>query len=96
MKVYILKCDFEVSDCNFELAEDKQIYNIDFGVLTERRRDVDYYEGPYTVVPKIYEQELDIAEKTARQDIQIEKIPTYEVDNTKGTTFYIGEQLNGN
>lgn len=95
MKIYNLECDFEVNDLNFELTEDTQVYNIDFGVLTERRT-TDYYDGPYTVTPKVYAQELDIAEKTARQDIEIERIPTYEVDNPKGTTFYIGDKINGN
>lgn len=95
MKIYNLECDFEVNDLNFDLTEDTQVYNIDFGVITERQT-TDYYDGPYTVTPRIYAQELDIKEKTARQDIQIEEIPTYEVDNTKGTTFYIGDKLNGN
>ena len=96
MKIFNLPCDFEVEDYAFTLSSEPQLFNVGFGVITEREKATDYYDGPYTVTPRIYEQALDIAEKKARQDISIEKIPTYEVDNTKGTTFYIGDKLNGN
>ncbi len=96
MKIYNLECDFDIDNLNFELLEDTQIYNIDFGILTERKGDKTYYGGPYTVTPRTYSQKLEIADKTARQDIDIEKIPTYAVDNAKGTTFFIGDKINGN
>ncbi len=57
-------------------------------------KDVEYYEGNYTVVPKTQEQLLATSKKYLTEDITIKKIPYYDVSNTSGgTTVFIGKEL---
>ena len=57
-------------------------------------KDVEYYEGDYTVVPKTQEQSLATSKKYLTEDITIKKIPYYDVSNTSGgTTVFIGKEL---
>ena len=50
------------------------------------------YEGTYSVTPSTADaQTLPTAEKYLENDITVQKIPYYEVDNSSGgTTVYIG------
>ena len=65
----------------------------DFGIVTERDTAHDYYKGAYTVTPKTEAQTLENADKVMRADVDVKAIPTYEVDNDKGTTVYIGSEI---
>lgn len=55
------------------------------------------YEGAYTLTPKVYqEQELETALKIMTDNVEIEKIPQYEVKNTHdGMTLIIGDEYYG-
>lgn len=53
------------------------------------------YDGSYTIVPKITEQVLETGNKLMANDLTITSIPTYEVSNEKGTTFYIADSIGG-
>lgn len=66
----------------------------DFGIVTERDVDHDYYEGNYVVTPKVNTQSLPTADKVMKEDVSIKAIPFYEVDNGhNGTTIYIGSEM---
>ncbi len=93
--VFYLDCDFFVDDLELDLEDQDMSFGIDFGVVTERDRDHDYYEGPYEVTPQIYAQELATEQRIARENIEVKEIPKFEVSNKKGTTVYIGATLNG-
>ena len=65
----------------------------DFGVITERDKTHEYYDGSYTVTPRTEAQVLETSDKIMQSDVDVKAIPTYEVDNDKGTTFYIGSKI---
>lgn len=88
-----LECDLSVEDLEFDLTTDNMEFGIDFGIITERDVGHDWYDGPYEVTPKVYAQELSTSQKVAREDISVTEIPKFEVDNTKGTTVYIGSEI---
>ena len=54
--------------------------------------DVEIYDGAYVVTPKADEaQTLPTAQRYLTQDVNVKKIPFYEVDNAAGgSTIYIG------
>lgn len=86
----------DVEMMSIDLVTEDEILNIDFGIVMERDIQYDYYDGSYEVTPKINAQSLNTAEKVMREDLKVKSIPYYEVDNTKGTTVYIGDEINGN
>lgn len=52
------------------------------------------YEGPYEVTPKVEAQTLETAGKIMQSNVEIHKIPYFEVDNTSGgSTVYIAKDL---
>ena len=80
----------------FELVcDDSAPLVSDFGEITERDVNHEYYTGAYTVAPKVYSQSLPTTQKVMEQDVEVKSIPFYEVNNKKGTTVYIGDDLNG-
>lgn len=52
---------------------------------------IEWYEGPYVVTPRVSEQSLPTATKGMREDVTVEAIPYYETANPSGTTVIIGE-----
>lgn len=56
-------------------------------------RGSDEYTGPYTVTPDIKSQKLETKDKHLSDDVNVKEIPTYEVSNNTGTTFYIGKEV---
>ena len=52
---------------------------------------VDWYSGPYEVIPKRQDQTLATKDKTMREDVTVYEIPYYQTANPYGTTFVIGE-----
>lgn len=54
------------------------------------------YEGPYSVIPKAYfEQILETAHKYMTDDVTVAKVPYYETSNlSDGITVYIAEDIN--
>lgn len=54
---------------------------------------VDDYKGPYTVIPDTESQKLETKDKRMTDDVNVKEIPTYEVSNNTGTTFYIGKEV---
>ncbi len=56
----------------------------------------EYFPGPYTVIPKAYEnQTLLTANKLMMENVLVTEVPTYEVSNEWGKTFYIADNLGG-
>ena len=50
-----------------------------------------YYQGEYTVTPRVYEQSLDTDHKILTDDVTILEIPKSEVENIyNGLTVTIG------
>lgn len=43
-----------------------------------------YYDGEYTVTPKPTSQTLETANKSMRQNVEIEEVPYAEVSNPEG------------
>lgn len=59
-------------------------------IVTRGGEALPWYTGDYTVVPDFNPQVLATANRSMKQDIEIEKIPMTEVSNTYGTTFILG------
>lgn len=51
------------------------------------------FDGDYEVTPKVRAQTLDTKDKLMTDDLTVREIPTFEVGNDFGTTFYIGKEL---
>lgn len=43
-----------------------------------------FYEGEYTVIPKVEDQELETANKSMSADVEVLAIPYFEVENPEG------------
>lgn len=52
--------------------------------------DRPFYEGDYTVVPKVTQQVLSTENKVMKDDVMILEIPYYATSNLTGDTVYIG------
>lgn len=50
------------------------------------------YEGAYTIIPSIQEQEMLTKNKVMKENVTIEPIPYYETSNESGKTVYIGDK----
>lgn len=75
--------------------ESKQRVPVKFGqihTVTDAPDNVEIYTGDYEVTPKAEEgQTLRTAQKYLTQNVNVHKIPYYEIDNAAGgTTVYIG------
>lgn len=54
----------------------------------------EYYDGEYTVIPKVEAQILDTEEKYLKKNILVNEIPKFETSNASGgTTVYIGSEV---
>lgn len=51
---------------------------------------IETYEGDYTVIPKVSEQELQTKNKMMKDSVTIQQIPFHEFSNETGTTVVIG------
>lgn len=51
---------------------------------------IETYEGYYTVIPKVTEQEMQTKNKMMKDNVTIEQIPFHEFSNETGTTVVIG------
>lgn len=54
------------------------------------RGEFPFYEGPYSVTPRVAEQQLETRNTTVTQNIEVEGIPVYRTSNPYGTTVIIG------
>lgn len=53
----------------------------------------EYYTGPYTATPKVYEQTLSTKDKLMTDNVSIKSVPVYETSNLAGgKTFYIARE----
>jgi hypothetical protein len=57
------------------------------GTITQEQYDT--YSGEIVVIPKTVDQILETGNKVSRNDILVEKIPTFETSNEYGVTFII-------
>ncbi len=68
--------------------------DVSLGRIEIVHSDMPDYEGEYEVTPSIEAQTLNTKNKTMRDDLEINKIPYYDVANQYGRTIYIGSDLN--
>lgn len=57
---------------------------------TYKPEGIEQYEGDYTIIPKVSEQELQTKNKMMKDNATIEQIPFHEFSNETGTTVVIG------
>lgn len=76
----------------FELTSN--VFPVVFDKIVAVTKDVESYDGDYTVIPKVAEQVLPTAKKLMSADLTIAKIPIYDVSNNSGgTTIYIADNI---
>lgn len=51
------------------------------------------YEGAYEVTPTVEGFTLPTARKVMSEDLTVKRIPYFEMDNTVGTTVFIGSEV---
>lgn len=51
------------------------------------------YEGAYEVTPTVEGFTLPTAKRVMTEDLTVRRIPYYEMDNTAGTTVFIGSEV---
>lgn len=85
---------FDIDEATIEINIEDVYRNVDFENYQEIkiREDVEYYTGSYSVTPKPDEKTtLATKDKFLSQNVVVQKIPYYEVDNQfNGTTVIIG------
>ena len=65
-------------------------FDADFGEVFLIKTD-DVYQGPYDVIPRVYEQILDTKDKVMIDDVTVEIIPLTKIINqSNGYTVTIG------
>lgn len=86
-----LKVKFnEVEDFKVKFVHQECTFKPSFGeIFTIHTEDV--YEGPYDVVPRVYEQILETKDKLMLNDVTVEIIPrSYVINQKNGYTVTIG------
>lgn len=68
---------------------------VSLGKVIVIHSDAPDYEGEYEVTPSIEAQTLNTKNTTMREDVEIHKIPYFDVANEYGRTIYIGSDVNG-
>lgn len=68
--------------------------DVSLGRVTIIHSDMPDYEGEYEVTPATEAQTLNTKNRTMRDDLNINKIPYYDVANPYGRTIYIGSDVN--
>lgn len=62
--------------------------------ITGEPPDVEFYDGTYTVTPKVDAQTIPTAQKFLTDNMTVKEIPIYNVGNTSGgSTVYIGTEI---
>lgn len=51
------------------------------------------YHGAYEVTPKMVEQRLETEGLVMLHDVEVHKVPTFEVSNNTGETLYIASEV---
>lgn len=64
--------------------------HVSTGSVVVEHVDLPDYDGEYAITPSVAAQTLETANKTLREDIEINPIPYYDVSNEFGRTIYIG------
>lgn len=75
--------------CRIKLKVKDEKEKIKLTVSTEGGGHWAPYTGPYSVIPKIYQQILETKNKLMSDDVTVEEIPYTEVSNISGTTVII-------
>ena len=90
--------NFVISDMectSTEVNVDSDIFSnsldIEFQVDFGQGRELPWYGGPYVVIPKFEDQELNTDHKSMRSDVVVKEIPVHEISNEYGYTLVIGE-----
>ena len=86
-----LKVSFkEESTFNVRFVQTSCTFRPNFGEIVTIR-DIDTYEGPYNVTPRVYQQTLETKDKLMVDDVTVEIIPLNTVLNiSNGYTATIG------
>lgn len=86
----------ETIDLSFEtqIASDSEVFSFGYDNVYEVVKDVETYDGDYTVTPMTTSQSLDTTGKLMTKDVVIKEIPFFETSNNEGGhTIYIGKEL---
>ena len=62
---------------SIEIHQDQELIPVMFASPIQIIGDVDYYDGSYDIVPSQQDQVISINGKMGRQNILVEKIPSY-------------------
>lgn len=62
---------------SIEIHQDQELIPVMFASPIQIIGDVDYYDGSYDIVPSQQDQVISIDGKMGRQNIIVEKIPSY-------------------
>lgn len=86
-----LKVKFnEVESFQVRFVHQECTFRPSFGEIVTLRT-TDTYEGPYDVIPRVYQQVLETKDKLMLDDVTVEVIPRTQVINLKnGYTVTIG------
>ncbi len=77
-----------MSCCNNYSDGDCCTFDVNFGILTEIEKGIEWYDGSYEITPSQSEQSIPIAHLTAKQDIKVNPIPS-----NYGKVSQIGNEL---
>lgn len=86
--VLILANDTEIN-CGKQGLTEQQVK----ALIDEAISHIAKFDGDYEVTPKVTAQTLSTKSKLMTDDLTVGEIPTFEVGNDFGTTFYIGKEL---
>lgn len=75
-----------------DVTEDITTNQLDFEVDIKFIENPPNYDGPYEVIPKMYDQTLGTKRKTLAEDIHVLEIPSYVTSNEHGYSFIIGDE----
>lgn len=82
-------------NCSFRICLCRQDqFTVTFGNVI-KIPDVDYYEGPYEVTPRAWQETvLETKDKAMADDVTVLEIPYYETGNVyNGLTVYIANEV---
>ncbi len=76
-----------------ELDGGSDRFDAELAVLQQIALLPDPYMGAYEVTPTVEGFTLPTARKVMSEDLTVKRIPYYEMDNTAGTTVFIGSEV---
>lgn len=95
-KLFGVIFDMDEKCFNSDFESNNKQFDIHFNELqkvNEAPTSYKYYDGDYSVIPKIQSQTLETREKIMKDDLEVKAIPYFETSNDSGTTIYIAKEI---